>query len=72
MCENADASATITLSQYSILTWREAHCDQQYSGLRVRLIHCTWDELTPATTSNRRGSGVKFLIVGLSVRADPV
>lgn len=46
--------------------------DQQGSAPRARLAHCTSSELTPATTSNRRGSGAKFLIVGSSVRADPV
>lgn len=46
--------------------------DQQGSAPRARLAHCTASWLTPATTSNRRGSSVKFLIVGSSVRADPV
>jgi len=46
--------------------------DQEDSAPRVRPAHCTTSGLTPATTSNRRGSGAKFLIVGLSVRADPV
>lgn len=46
--------------------------DQEDSAPRVRPAHCTESGLTPATTSNRRGSGAKFLIVGLSVRADPV
>ena len=46
--------------------------DQEDSAPRVRLAHCTSSGLTTATTSNRRGSGAKFLLVGLSVRADPV
>lgn len=46
--------------------------DQQGSAPKVRLVHCTLDELTLATTSNWRGSGAKFLIVGHSVRASPI
>ena len=46
--------------------------DQLGGAPRARPTHCTSSGLTPATTSNRRGSGAQFLIVGLSVRADPV
>ena len=56
----------------AIHTWRGDYYDKEDSAPRVRPAHCTSSGLTPATTSNRRGSGAKFLIVGLSVRADPV
>ena len=60
-----------TLS-WSILTWtRGFNHDHEGGSSRARLLHCTWEWLTPAISPNVGNLTSSFLLVGICVRANP-
>ena len=45
--------------------------DHEGGSSRARLLHCTWEWLTPAISPNVGNSTSSFLLVGICVRANP-